>query len=146
MTHNKDVEMDRCSSFEAHTLLCALSVCAAEPSCIVAPVQSSSFVLEKWFGGVHIRGRPCVCVSRLVLNTGECTCLQKLWRFRDWSKSRPSKGSVGNRFSNDGQCHERMGCETFKYSLARYGNTAEPQLFGSFCTLILTQHVIYLQK
>lgn len=132
--------MDRRSSFEAHTLLCALSVCAAEPSCIVAPVQS------------FLPPLPPSCLKcGLVVFTSEagrvCACRGLYWAQATAHVYR-SSGDLGIGASPDLQ-KAQWGTD-FRMMVSAMkewdGNKAQSQLLGSFCTLILTQHVVYLQK
>lgn len=67
---------------------------------------------------------------RPFLSTGGCTCLSELWRFRDWSASSTSKGSAGNRFSDGGQRHERVGSQPFEGSPATIEQKAETQILA----------------
>lgn len=64
----------------AHGLKPLLLLCSS----VLTPSFSLPFPPPCWFADVHLRGGLSVCVSR--------TSLEKLCRFKDWSKSRTAEG------------------------------------------------------
>lgn len=110
--------MDWRSWFEAVAVF-VLAVWAAVRAAMLSSRSRSRcpFLLRAW-KVVYL------CASSLALSTGYCTCLQKLWRFRGWSKSRTSKAQLGADFQTT-VGNERMGSEPFRYSLMSYEHTAQ---------------------
>ena len=110
MAHDGDVETDRSSTFEALLLL---------PQSFPPPENVACWCAHQ---------RPCTFLS-----AGGCTCLSALWRFRDWSSSSTSKGTAGNRSSDGGQRHERVGTQPFEGSGATVEQGRDTDISLSCC-------------
>lgn len=127
--HTQQRQRDWTGDWTAVCLICLC--CRAELCCSLqdnAVTPAIPFLLHawKWFASVHFRGRPPVCLSRLVPSAGQCGCSQTLWRVRDWSKSRTSKTQLGTNIQIT------LKEWDLNHSLERYKHKAESQLVDSF--------------